>query len=190
MSDNPSPVATPVTNTTPNSVVKAQVPRLAKPWVISTAGIQFVADWEAFRSQLYDKDGAGGKGNTTIGYGHLVHLGPISGAASESPFKNGLTEADASKLLKSDLTDAERIVNEKVTVPLYQYEYDALVDFIYNAHYHGIPLLEFVNKGQYADVTKRLKEYNKAGGSVSKGLKHRRDSESDLFDNGNYDASH
>ncbi|TKC86847.1 lysozyme [Trinickia terrae] len=190
MSDNPSPAATPVTNTTPHSVVKAQVSRLAKPWAISADGIQFVADWEAFRAQLYDNDGAGHKGNTTIGYGHLVHLGPISGAASETPFKKGMTKTDAADLLKKDLSDAERIVNEKVTVPLYQYEYDALVDFIYNAHYHGVPLLEFVNKGQYADVTKKLKEYNKAGGKVSKGLGHRRDSESDLFDNGNYDASH
>lgn len=190
MSDNPSPAATPLTNTTPNSIVKAQVPRIAKPWAISADGIQFVANWEAFRDHLYDKDGAGHKGNATIGYGHLVHPGPISGVASETPFKNGLYKADAAELLKKDLADAERIVHEKVVVPLYQYEYDALVDFIYNAHYHGLPLLNFVNKGQYADVTKRLKEYNKAGGVVSKGLKHRRDSESDLFDNGNYDASH
>lgn len=190
MSTNPGPVTTPSTNPTPGSVVKAQVPRLAKPWTISADGVQFIADWEAFRSKLYDNDGAGHKGNTTIGYGHLVHRGPISSAASETPFKDGVTEKQGSELLKEDLAEPERIVNDKVTVPLYQHEYDALVDFIYNAHYHGLPLLEFVNKGQYGDVSKKLQGYDKAGGKVSKGLKHRRESEAAVFDNGNYDADH
>ncbi|SIT44014.1 Lysozyme (fragment) [Paraburkholderia ribeironis] len=54
----------------------------------SGRGVQFTAQWEAFRPHLYDHDGAGGGGNATIGYGHLVHMGPISGAPSEAPYVN------------------------------------------------------------------------------------------------------
>lgn len=185
------PLATVVTNTDPNSLVTVQTPRLGKPWHITPAGIEFVAQWEAFRPHLYDHDGGGGGGNATIGYGHLVHLGPISGAASEAPFLNGVTIQQARELLHHDLIDPERIINQRIFVPLFQYEYDALVDFVYNVRGHSKEsLLNLVNSGHYDRVTAKFMEYTTANGQHPAGLVKRRRAEGRLFKDGDYDASH
>ncbi|QBR01716.1 lysozyme [Paraburkholderia pallida] len=183
-------LATAVTNTNPNSCVTVQTARLCKPWHVSQQGIDFVADWEAFRAHLYDNDGAGGGGNTTIGFGHLVHMGPISGAASEAPFHAGVTIAQARQLLLQDLRDPEHIVNKKIHVPLFQYEYDALVDFVYNLRHHNDALLNLVNSGHYDRVPAKFMEYTWASGAQPSGLVKRRRSEGNLFRDGNYDSSH
>lgn len=185
-----TPIATAQTTNDPTSTVTAQVSRLAKTWRISKAGIEYVASWEAFRSHLYDHDGGGQGGNATIGYGHLVHAGPISGVASETPYLNGITENDAKILLKSDLSDPERIVNAQINVPLFQYEFDALVDFVYNLRHHNDGLLNLVNTGQYDHVPAKFLEYTSAGGKHPPGLVARRQSEGNLFRTGNYDATH
>jgi lysozyme len=177
----PAPTTSPV-DTSPS--------RLAKPWHISEQGVQFIAGWEKFRAQLYDTDGAGKPGNTTIGYGHLVHMGPISGAPSEAPFKNGITEQQARDLMKNDLIQPEQMINQHVQVPLFQYEYDALVDFIYNLGSTGMPVLDTVNLGQYEAVGDRIKLYDEAGHQYVEGLAKRRAAEVNLFDHGVYDASH
>jgi len=184
-----APIATGTTNTTPNSLQLGMTDRLWKPWKISEAGITFIKEWEKFSPKMYDHDGATA-GNATIGYGYLVHTGPINGSASEAPFVAGISKERAIELLKISLAESENLINKKVIVPLYQHEYDVLVDFIYNLRNHGIPLLNLVNTGGYSDVTTKLKEYNKAQGKQIPGLTKRRNSEANLFDNGNYDASH
>jgi lysozyme len=179
-----------VTNTNPDSCVILRTGRLCKPWHVSQQGIEFIAGWEAFRAHLYDNDGAGGGGNTTIGFGHLVHMGPISGAATEAPFQYGVTISQARQLLLQDLVDPARIVNRKIHVPLYQYEYDALVDFVYNLRRHNEGLLSLVNSGRYDRVPEKFMEYTAAGGAHPTGLVKRRRAEGSLFRDGNYDASH
>jgi len=186
----PDALATAVTNTDPDSCVNVQCSRLGKPWQVSQKGIDFVAGWEAFRAHLYDNDGAGGGGNTTIGYGHLVHAGPISGATSEAIFSNGITIVQARQLLLRDLVDPQRVINQKIHVPLFQYEYDALVDFVYNLRHHNDGLLSLVNSGHYDRVPAKFMEYTMAGGVHPAGLVKRRRSEGNLFKDGNYDASH
>lgn len=186
----PDALATAVTNTNPNSCVNVQTDRLCKPWQVSPAGVAFTEAWEQFRAHLYDNDGAGGGGNTTIGFGHLVHTGPISGATSEALFLNGITVAQAHELMRHDLTDPQRIVNQRIHIPLYQYEYDALVDFVYNLRHHNQGLLNLVNTGHYDRVPAKFMEYTLAGGAHPSGLVKRRRAEANLFRDGNYDASH
>jgi GH24 family phage-related lysozyme (muramidase) len=41
---------------------------------LSPTGAKFIGTLEGFRAECYD-DGGTGKGNCTIGIGHLVHLG-------------------------------------------------------------------------------------------------------------------
>lgn len=178
------------TNTNPDSCVNLQSGRICKPWSISARGIQFIKEWEAFRGTMYDHDGGGGGGNTTIGYGHLVHTGPISGVDSEQPFVAGITEAQASRLMQQDLIAPERIINSNIHVPLYQYEYDALVDFVYNHRSHNQKIFQVVNSGHYDQVAARLLDYTLAGGARPRGLVRRREAEASLFKNGNYDAAH
>lgn len=186
----PDALGSGVTNTNPDSCVQLQCSRIGKPWQISQQGIGFVAGWEAFRAHLYDHDGAGGGGNTTIGYGHLVHTGPISGASSETPFLNGITITQARQLLLHDLIDPQRIVNKKIHVPLFQYEYDALVDFVYNLRHHNEELLNLVNSGHYDRVPAKFMEYTMARGAHPAGLVKRRRAAGNLFKDENYDSSH
>ncbi|MGF6595575.1 lysozyme [Paraburkholderia sp. GAS448] len=186
----PDALATAVTNTNPNSCVNVQSGRLCKPWQISQAGLAFIETWEAFRAHLYDNDGAGGGGNTTIGYGHLVHMGPVSGAPSEAPFLNGITQAQGHQLMHRDLIDPQRIVNQRINVALFQYEYDALVDFVYNLRHNNQGVLNLVNTGHYDRVPAKFMEYTLAGGAHPNGLVKRRRSEANLFKDGSYDASH
>ncbi|MBB5463051.1 lysozyme [Paraburkholderia sp. Cpub6] len=186
----PDALGTAVTNTNPNSNLVVQSRRLGKPWKISQQGITFIAGWEAFMPHIYDNDGAGKGGNATVGYGHLVHMGPISGAASEAPFRNGITIAQARELLLLDLEYPERIVNKKIHVPVYQFEYDALVCFVYNLPSGNAGLLNLVNSGHYDRVPAKFLEYTMAGGVRPRGLIKRRRSEGSLFKDGNYDHSH
>ena len=64
---------------------------------ISDAGLEFITGHEGLRLELYNDPA----GHATIGVGHLVHLGPIDGRASEAPFANGITRAEAMDLLLS-----------------------------------------------------------------------------------------
>ena len=183
------PLATCTTNTDPNSCVTVYTKRLGKPWSISEEGLRFLEGWEAFSATMYDKDGSK-SGNATVGYGHLVHLGKISGAASEKPFNKGINEAQAESLLKSDLAWAENTINDKIKVPLFQFEYDALVCFMYNLQHHGDDLLDFVNTGDYNKVGDKMRQYATSKGHPVKGLLRRRHREAEMFEAGVYDSSH
>jgi lysozyme len=178
-----------VTNTDPNSNVNVYSARYCKPWKFSEQGIQFLEGWEAFSSTMYDHDGSK-EGNATIGYGHLVHLGKISGAASEKPFEKGIDKTQAEALLKSDVVWTENTINAKIKVPLFQFEYDALVCFIYNLRHHGDRLLDFVNTGDYDKVGDKMRQYGTSKGHVVKGLMRRRHREAEMFEAGVYDSSH
>lgn len=178
-----------VTNTDPNSNVTVYSSRLCKPWRFSEDGVKFLEGWEQFSVTMYDRDGSKA-GNATVGYGHLVHFGKISGAASEKPFKSGVTEAQAETLLKSDVKWAENTVNEKIKLPLFQFEYDALVCFMYNLQHHGDGLLDFVNTGAYDKVGDKMRQYATSKGHPVKGLQRRRHREAEMFEAGVYDSSH
>jgi lysozyme len=192
---NPPPVVTPVTNTRAESVHAAQVPRIAGPWDISIDGIHFLEGFEAFKPNLYDVDGHKGQhGNATIGYGHLVHAGPINHSASEAPYARGISKQEGDALLHQDLRGAVRIVNDEVQVPLHQYEFDALVSLAFNMGHKCDDLLELVNTGQYGDVPEKFLTYDKARRNgvleESTGLKTRREREARMFAEGVYDSHH
>ena len=159
--------------------------RKHKPWSISSKGLNFLKNYETLQLKMYN-DSAG---HATIGYGHLIHLGPISGQASEKPFENGLTKEQASALLKQDLSKYEQAVNDNVKVPLCQQEYDALVIFCYNIGIHGFKsssALKEINKKHYHLVGSKMKLWNRAGGKVSRGLRNRRAEEVEIFEKGDY----
>lgn len=81
---------------------------------ISDAGLDLIKTQEGFESHLYNCPA----NDASIGYGHLVHLGPICGAASEAPFAGGITEEQGSDLLLQDVAYAEHAVEHLVKVPL------------------------------------------------------------------------
>ena len=85
---------------------------------ISSTGLALVRKYEGFCAQptpLPD-------GNWVVGHGH-VRIGEAGGPISK---------AEAAHLLALDLAPIERVVNAKVTTPLTQSQFDALVSFVFS----------------------------------------------------------
>jgi len=98
---------------------------------VSENGLRFIAMWEGLRLTKYD-DGGAGKGNCTIGFGHLIHTSPCDGRASEAEFSGGLTADGALRLFRKDVQRYVDGVNQHTKVALNQNQFDAMVDFAYN----------------------------------------------------------
>ncbi|SIT44016.1 Lysozyme (fragment) [Paraburkholderia ribeironis] len=93
------------------------------------------------------------------------------------------------ELLHHDLREAKRVVNNRVFVPLFQFEYDAIVDFVYNHRGHNDEFFALINTGHYDRVPRKIMEYTAAHGQHPLGLIRRRRAEGRLFATGNYDAA-
>jgi lysozyme len=115
------------------------------------------------------------RGVWTIGYGHTgpdVHPGLT------------ITQAQAEQLLLGDVAHAVVAVNRCVTVDLNQDEFDALVDFAFNAGcgaLEGSTLLKDLNAGNYTAAEGQFAEWDYAAGKVVAGLLRRREAEAKLF---------
>ena len=115
----------------------------------------------------------------TIGYGHT---GPINGAAITP--NQTITEPEAETLLRSDLADAIACVNLAVHVPLTQNQFDALVDFCFNAGrgaFLGSTLLRKLNAGDLPGAAAQFPLWVHAGGHPVEGLIRRRKAEAEMF---------
>jgi lysozyme len=153
---------------------------------LSDQGVEFIARFEGFSATLYDDPA----GHCTIGYGHLVHTGACNGSEPER-FKRGITKKQGLRLLRKDAASAAGTVGDKVTVPLNQEQFDALVDFVFNlgaGNFSSSTLLKKLNQGQYSEVPSELDRWVFAGGKVLPGLVKRRKAEGTLFSTGDYGA--
>jgi lysozyme len=153
---------------------------------LSPRGAAFVGHFEGFRPQLYNDP----VGHCTIGYGHLVHHGPINGS-EPAEFKRGITSQRGLELLMADAGDAAEAVHTLVKVPLRQTQSDALIDFVFNlgaGAFTSSTLLKTVNAGGFAAVPAQLNRWTLAGGRPLPGLVRRRAAEGRLFTDGVYVA--
>ena len=138
---------------------------------ISKEGLSLIKKFEGLELEAY-KCAAG---VWTIGYGHTkgVKEGDV------------ITSAEADVLLAEELEEFEGYINDCVTVELTQYQYDALVSWVYNlgpANLKASTMLKVLNSGKYEDVPAQIKRWNKAGGKVLEGLIRRREAEALLFE--------
>jgi lysozyme len=146
---------------------------------LSAAGLRFIAGFEGFSPRLYNDPG----GHCTIGYGHLVHRGRCNGNEPED-FKREITREQGLDLLRRDTKVAERAVNQQVQVVLTQYQFDALVSFVFNVGagaFGGSTLLLRLNQGEYKAVPAELMRWVNSGGRPLPGLVRRRRAEGVLF---------
>lgn len=125
-------------------------------------------------------------GNATIGYGHLVHAGPIgTNAGAETQFVGGISRAQGADMLRADMGTAQAAVNRYVTVPLSQNQFDALADFTYNVGggaFSRSTLLQDVNAGAGAgDITADFMMWTKGGYGIV-----RRTQEANIYNTGAY----
>ncbi|WP_370698804.1 glycoside hydrolase family protein [Fibrella musci] len=154
---------------------------------VSSAGVDFVKQFEGFSSSLYNDPA----GHCTIGYGHLVHRGNCNGSES-AEFRAGITEARGTELLRDSLRSFETSVNTNVKVTLNQAQFDSLVSFSYNVGtgaFQSSTLLKKLNTGDYAAVPTEMKRWVNGGGKVLPGLVRRREAEGNLFSSGSYSTT-
>ena len=122
----------------------------------------------------------------TIGYGHLIKPG--------EDFKNGITEQQAIKLLRSDIAVAERTVQDNITAQLSQNQYEALVSLAYNigaGRCKNSTVVKYINNPNfhssiYPDLESAWQAWNRTQGKVSNGLINRRQNEWKLYKRGIY----
>lgn len=149
---------------------------------ISKAGLELIAGFEGWRAELYND----AVGHCTIGYGHLVHSGPITDADRKGPFGKGITKAKGMELLHQDAQRMVQAVRDTVTVKLTQGQFDALVSFTFNVGAGNLrksTLLKRVN-AKDPGAADEFAKWNKAGGKVFAGLTRRRAAEAALFRGG------
>lgn len=148
--------------------------------------VEMVGEFEGFVDRLYNDPA----NHATIGFGHLVHIGPINGS-EPAHFQQGITRDQALELLRNDLANAERQVEERVAVPLKAHQYDALVSFAFNVgrgNFADSALLFRLNEGDYDSVPDELRRWVFAGGRPQPGLIRRRQREGTLFARGIYEV--
>lgn len=149
---------------------------------LSDVGARFIGSFEGFSATLYDDPA----GHCTIGYGHLVHEGPCNGS-EPAEFRKGITRERAAELLRADAAVAVAEIRRRVTVPLTQTRFDALVSFVYNVGtgaFARSTLLKKLNTSDFAAVPDELQKWVRAGGKTLPGLVRRRRAEGKLFAEG------
>ena len=141
----------------------------------SDVSIVLISGFEDTRFKAYDD----GVGVWTIGTGTTVYPNGVKVKQGET-----CTPEQAKAYFKHDLAKFEKTVNESVTVPLNQNQFDALVSLTYNigsGAFKNSTLLKLLNKGDFQGAANQFLVWNKAGGKVMKGLVRRREAERALF---------
>lgn len=117
----------------------------------------------------------------TIGFGSTRY----EDGTPVKPTDPAITIERARQLVAATLAgEYEAAVNRYVTVPLTQGQYDALVDFAYNAGAQNLrtsTLLKKLNAGDYSGASAEFPKWVNGGGKKLPGLIKRREAERQLF---------
>ena len=142
-----------------------------------------LAEEEGVRLVVY-RDVAG---YPTVGVGHL--LTPEDGLS----VGDRITYAQAIEFLEKDLQKAENGVKRLVgDLPIFQHEFDALVDLVYNVGEGNVSenesprLNSAIAKADYDRIAEQL-EYTTASGRVARGLEYRSERRQSIFMEAAYD---
>ncbi len=136
----------------------------------SVEGLALIKKFEGLELEAYTC----AAGVWTIGYGHTKDVQP----------GDVWSESHADHMLEVELEEFEAYINDNVTAPLSQNQFDALVSWVYNlgpANLKASTMLKVLNSGDYEGVPAQIKRWNKAGGKVLEGLIRRRKAEALLF---------
>lgn len=129
-----------------------------------------IKKWEGLRLQSYQDTG----GVWTIGWGHTGTARP----------NQSISKAEAQRLFESDIAWAEKAVDTRVTVPLNQNQFDALVSFVFNvgeSQFKRSTLLRVLNQGDYQEAADQFLRWVYDNGEFIQGLKNRRVHERQFF---------
>ena len=115
----------------------------------------------------------------TIGFGTTVYPNGIKVKKGDT-----CTEAQAKAYMAHDLKKFETAVNNAVTVPLSQNQFDALVSLAYNIGtnaFSGSTLVKKLNSNDFRGAADQFDVWVNAGGKRMQGLVNRRGKEKALF---------
>ena len=144
---------------------------------VTEEGLDLIKRFEGFSPTIYICPA----GYPTIGYGHVVL------AHEQDQFAAGITQAEATELLRKDVRIAERAVLRLISVPLTDGQFDALVSFTFNLGAGALQrstLRRKVNRGEHESVPAELMKWVWAAGKRLPGLVLRRHSEAQNYQNG------
>ncbi|MCH2486280.1 MAG: lysozyme [Erythrobacter sp.] len=126
-------------------------------------------------------------GYPTVGVGHLID--PQDGLR----VGDRVSKRQVLEFLETDLADAERHVRELVgDLPLYQHEFDALVDLVYNVGPGNVaedesPRLNAAIEARDYDAIAAELNYTHAAGQVARGLEFRSERREKMFSEASYE---
>ena len=142
---------------------------------ISSVGIQLITSFEDLKLKAYDD----GVGVWTIGYGTTIYPNGVAVKKGDS-----CTLEQAKSFFQYDLRRFQTAVNDAVNIPLSQNQFDALGSLAYNIGTNAFKtstLVKYLNALDYKAAADQFLVWNKACGSVLKGLVRRREAERALF---------
>ena len=140
-------------------------------FIYSERGLALTKSFEGLHLEAY-RDCAG---VWTIGYGH-TGAAVLAGSVIDA--------VEAEQLLRADIAEAVACVNRVVIAEISQSQFDALVDFCFNAgrgNFAQSTLLRKVNAEDFAGAAAQFGLWVHAGGEVVPGLVRRRKAEAALF---------
>ena len=143
---------------------------------VSERGVDLIKNFEGLRLKSYLCPA----GVPSIGYGSTRHADGDPVRMNDRP----ITARDADFLLRFTLKSYEKAVDEAITVPLTQGQFDALVSFAYNVglgKLKGSTLLRKLNAGDLQGAAAEFDKWVHGGGEVLPGLVKRRAAEKALF---------
>jgi lysozyme len=136
---------------------------------VSDAGLEELKSSEGLKKEISPD----AQGKSSIGYGHDLLPG------EEEKYKSGISEAEATELLKKDVAERyESLVKKGVKVPLKQDQFDALTSMAYNVGHVPQSVLTKINAGDMAGAATAIQKF---GNKVNPELISRRQKESTLF---------
>jgi GH24 family phage-related lysozyme (muramidase) len=157
------------------------------PRQLSPAGLEFIKGFETFRAKLHND----ARGHCTIGYGTRLHSGNCDGRPAEEPYREGVSDDQATELLARRMSEVQGFVNERVKLPLTQNQNDALVSFVSDigaGAFEQSTVLRLVNAGNFDGVPGEIRKWTRErsnGTTVERpALVSRRAAEADLFAKG------
>lgn len=141
-----------------------------------SVGIKLIQEEEGCVLKAY-KDPVTGNLPITIGYGNTFYED-----GSKIKLGDVISKLRATALMLNLLPKFEKIVNDKIKVPITQTQFDVLVSYTWNTGGSNT-LFSLINeKAPEADIRKWFTEhYTTAEGKPSKGLIDRRHREADLY---------
>ena len=121
---------------------------------IKQSTIYLIKQFEGIKHTAYDD----GYGNMTIGVGHLIK------PSEEKLYYTTLSTKQAHKLLERDMEPCERTIDTKVSSPLTQHQFDALMSFCHNIgpdKFATSDVVRHVNKQNYKKAADAMLSWNK-----------------------------